>query len=112
MASKLFINNTGYEINGNLTVRKGTQPGTNLNSVQFVLNAAMGSQQTINYGDAANIFVNQLEVSSLANGGYIVSNQLVVTRGSALDDLFNRNDTIYIAFQNQSFVITSSNTRS
>jgi hypothetical protein len=110
MASKLFVNNTGYQINGNLVVRKGAQPGTSLNSVQFVLSSAMGSQLFVQYGDVNHVFVDQLEISSLANGGYIISNQIVVTRGSQLDDLFNTNDTITIALQSQSFVTTGSNT--
>ncbi|WP_295793749.1 hypothetical protein [Mucilaginibacter sp.] len=110
MPAKLFVNNTGYEINGNLTVRAGSQPGQNLNSVQFVLDSSMGSQQVVNYGDPNNLFMDQLEISTLALGGYIISNQIVVTRGSIIDDMFNTNDTITIALNNQSFVVTTSNT--
>jgi len=110
MPAKLFINNTGYQINGNLTVRLGTQPGENLNSVQFVLDPSMGSQQVVNYGDPDNVFMDQLEISTLALGGYIISNQIVVTRGSIIDDMFNRNDTITLTLENQSFVVTTNNT--
>jgi len=110
MASKLFINNTGFQVNGNLVVRAGTVPGNNLNSVQFTLDSGIGSQQKIEYGDVNNVFVDALQLSSLANGGYIISNQIIETRGGVLDDLFNRYDTITVAMQSQSFVVTSSNT--
>ncbi len=108
MAHKLIINKTDFAINGNLVVRKGDQPGNNLNSVQFSVSAH--AQLMITYGDANNIYVNGLEISCQANGGLLVSDQRVLSRGSTLDDLFNRNDTIYVLLQGQSIVITSANT--
>lgn len=110
MPAKLFINNTGYAVNGNLTVRMGSQPGQNHSSVQFSLDPAMGSQLVVNYGDASNVFMDQLEVSTLALGGYIVCNQIIVTRGSVLDDMYNTNDTVTLSLSNQCFAIRTSNT--
>lgn len=108
MAQKMIINKTDFVINSNLVVRKGDQPGTNLNSVHFSVNAH--SQKMIAYGDANNIYVNELEISCQAGGGLIISDQQVISKSSALDDLFNRNDTIYVLLQGQSIVITSANT--
>jgi len=109
MPAKLFINNTGYAVSGNLTVRMGSQPGKNHSSVQFSLDPSMGSQQTVYYGDPSNPYMDQLEVSTLALGGYIICNQIIVTRGSVLDDMFNTNDTITLSLDNQSFVVNTSN---
>jgi hypothetical protein len=110
MPQKLFVNNSGYQVNGNLTVRAGDEPSNQLNSVQFVLDLAMGSQQFVQYGDENNPYVDELQMEGLINGGYLTIDQTVVTRGSDLDDFLNTNDTIIIALQGPCFLITSTNT--
>jgi len=110
MPSKLFINNTGYQINGNLTVRAGSEPSNQLNSVQFVLDPTIGSQLMVYYGDDSNPFVDGLETAGLINGGSIILNQTVVSRAGEMDDMFNCNDTITVALADQCFVIAGSNT--
>ncbi len=109
MVQKLFINQTNYMVNGIIVVRQGDNPGTDLpTTVNFTVEA--NSQQMVPYGDANDPYVDQLTLSGLADGGLVLSDQIVMTRGSALDNLFNMNDTVTITLEASSFVITTSNT--
>lgn len=108
MAQKLMVNNTSYTIEGTITVRSGSTPGADIGTVQFTLSP--NSQQMVPYGDANDPYMDALTVSAVANGSIILSDQIVITRGSSLDNEFNMNDTIYIAISNNNFVITSNNT--
>lgn len=110
MAQKLFVNNTPYTVNGDIGVRQGSQPGNELNSVQFTLDPGPGTQKMVPYGDPSDPYMDSLQLTAIADGGAIVSNQIILIRGSSLDNEFNMNDTIYIALQNNMFVVTSGNT--
>ncbi len=109
MAKKLMVNNTNYEINGTIVVRNGSEPGKNAGTVNFKIAKGPGTNQSVEYGDANNPYMDQLTISTEANGAVILSDQVVITRGSDLDNLFNMNDTISIAITNQSIQISSSN---
>lgn len=108
MAQKKFVNNTSYEIQGTLEVRAGDQPGTTLNAVNFVV--APNSSQMVTYGDASNPYMDALQISGVTNGAVVLTDQIVIGRSSELDNLFNMNDTIYIAMNGQNFNVTSGNT--
>jgi hypothetical protein len=110
MAQKLFVNNTPYLINGTIGVRAGSQPGQELNSVDFTLQPGPGSQQYVQYGDPNNPYMDSLQLTVIADGGAILSDQVIIDRSSPLDNQFNMNDTIYIAMQGTSFVVTTGNT--
>lgn len=108
MAQKLFVNQTGYTINGDLTVRAGSTPGKVLTVVSFSVDP--NGRTMVPYGDANDPYVDQLEVSVLTDGAVVLSDQIVIVRSSPLDNDFNMNDTIYINLQGQSFVLTFGNT--
>lgn len=109
MAQKLMVNQTSYTINGTITVRSGSTPGgQEFGQVPFTLQP--NSQMMIPYGDANDPYVDQLEVSAMTNGAVILADQIVITRGSQLDNEFNMNDTVYIGLTGQSFVVTTANT--
>lgn len=110
MARKLMVNNTDYEINGTIVVRKGSQPGEDDGAVDFKLAKGPGTQEFVNYGSEQNPYVDQLTISAMTNGAVVLSDQIVITRGSELDNMFNMNDTIYIALDGESVKITSGNT--
>jgi hypothetical protein len=110
MAQKLFVNNTAYTVNGNLGVRLGSTPGQELNSVDFTLSPGPNSQQYVQYGDANDPYMDELELTAIADGGAILSDQVVLQRGGSVDNEFNMNDTIYVAMQGNNFVITTANT--
>lgn len=110
MARKLMVNNTQYEINGNLTVRAGDTPGKDLDTVHFSIPAGPGTKQFVDYGNDQNPYVDQLEISGMTDGAMVISDQVIMIRGGQMDNMFNMNDTIYIALDGQSFEIKSGNT--
>ena len=103
-----MVNNTPYTVVGTFTVRMGSQPGNDSGTVSFTL--APNSQQMVPYGSSSNPYMDALTVSAEANGAVILSDQIIIVRGSNLDNEFNMNDTIYLAIQDNTFLITSANT--
>lgn len=110
MAQKLFVNNTGLQVTGQITVRTGDTPGQDLNDVSFTLSANEGTQQYVTYGDASSPYMDALEISAEADGAVLLSQQIVIARGSSLDNEFNMNDTIYIGLANNQLAVTTANT--
>lgn len=108
MAQKLMVNSTSYIIQGTITVRSGSTPGQDSGTADFTLQP--NSQAMVPYGDANDPYMDALTLSAITNGSIILSDQIVITRGSSLDNEFNMNDTIYIAISNNNFTITSANT--
>jgi hypothetical protein len=109
MAQKLMVNQTNYTINGTLTVRSGNNPGgQEWGQVPFILQP--NSQEMVPYGDANDPYVDQLEISAMTDGAVLLTDQIVITRGSALDNQFNMNDTVYINISAQNVEITTANT--
>ncbi len=107
---KFFVNQTAYIINGTIIVRLGSTPGQESGQVSFTLNP--NQSLMVPYGDPSDPYVDQLTLSAMVdNGGAVVlSDQVVITRGSNLDNLFNTNDTVYINVVNDNFVINTGNT--
>jgi len=108
MAQKLFVNQTAYTLNCQISVRLGSTPGQELTTVNFALNP--NSQQMVPYGDPNDPYIDQLEVNAVTNGAVVLSQQIVIARSSDLDNQFNMNDTVYLNLQGQSFVVTTANT--
>lgn len=108
MARKLMVNNTGNQLEGTIVTRKGSTPGQSDGTVNF--NLAVGQQEFVDYGDDSDPYMDELDLQAMANGGVIASEQIVIIRGSALDNMFNMNDTIYVALNGSSFNVTSGNT--
>ena len=107
---KLFVNNTGFEIQGVLEVRAGSNPGSELATVNFNIPANAGAHQMVQYGDPNDPYIDQLTISALTDGAVVLADQIVVQRSSSLDNEFNQNDTVEIGYNNNMFTITSSNT--
>ncbi len=110
MAQKKFVNNTPYVIEGIIGVRDGQEPGQTLDTVNFELPAGPGNNLMVAYGDDSNPFMDSLEISAMSDGAVIMTDQIIITRSSALDNEFNMNDTVYIAMSGQNFNVTSGNT--
>jgi len=108
MAQKLFVNNTNATVEIILAVRAGEVPG----QVGDTINASVApnAQQMVTYGDSNNPYIDQLTISTVNNGSLTLTDQIVLSKSAELDNELNMNDTIYIALQGTSFVITSGNT--
>jgi hypothetical protein len=105
---KQLINNTNSRLDVALYVRSGANPADNAGTTDVTLNPHSGSD--VPYGSASDIYLNGMSVTALFNGQVTATQDFVVTRGSALDDLFNRNSIIQIDYDANGFQLSSRNT--
>ncbi len=60
-------------------------------------------------GNPRNIYLNGMSVVSMYDGQVTGEQKFIIQRGSPLDDLFNRNNHIWIKLIENPFGISSSN---
>jgi hypothetical protein len=107
MGAKTFINNSSYTLSVMLTVRQGDQPGHvfSVNSFSIGPNGTLAVQ----YSGDNNPYLDGISVNAVGNGNIITSQNSVNTRGSAVDNALNTNNTVSFAIQNTSILIGFSN---
>ena len=93
---KVFKNTTNQPLQITLFIREGDNPGNEAGTQIFQL--AAGQSATHTYGTDTN---------SIYLDGIVAE---VVTRGSALDNLLNTNNTITFSGSGSGFTMTGSNT--
>lgn len=114
---KTLVNRTGNELKVTLIVRKGDLPDGNAGTVEVHLKAAAatgpsdtdGSRQEVTYGDEVDIYLNGLETLLVKDGAGIGKREVVIERGSALDDELNKHDTIEFLFDGKQVLWSASN---
>ena len=104
---KTFVNQTGDRLAVTLYIRSGSDPATQAGTQDFSLGP--NASEDVSYGSDSDIYLNGLSVASILNGQVSGAQDFVATRGSALDDLFNRNSIIQINFANEGFQLSSRN---
>lgn len=93
--TKVFTNNSGSALTLTLFIRNGENPGNEAGTV--IIQLANGQSVTQSYGSDTN--------SQFLDGVAVE----VVTRGSAVDNLFNMNSKIQFTGNGNSITITGSN---
>lgn len=106
---KLFVNNSGNELDITIFVRQGPDPHDHANNQDVTL-VPRGSQDVV-YGNDVNIYLNGFQVSAIANGDIIFTRHIVVDRGSPLDSQLNMNNTVTFTIPSgvQDVLLTASN---
>lgn len=104
---KNFTNSTDKKLAITIYIRDGENPGNTAGTQQFSLDRFETKQ--ITYGNARNIYLNGMNVVSMYDGQVTGEQKFIIQRGSPLDDLFNRNNHIWIKFIETLFDISSSN---
>jgi hypothetical protein len=109
MAGKIFGNRTPYDLSVQLTVRAGDTPGHTFGFVNVVIPS--NTDQFVGYGNDSNPYLDGISLHGAGNGNKVASQETVLTRGSAVDNAFNTNDTVSFTQANQSIVMGFSNSR-
>ncbi|SFG60843.1 hypothetical protein [Methylobacterium gossipiicola] len=102
---KLFSNHGPCRIDVTLFVRAGDDPKDRAGQTDFSLNA--GEAQWQDYGNDSNIYLNGISLVAAFDGARIGQQYNVVTRGSRLDDAFNRNNAVDFNFANNTFFLAT-----
>lgn len=108
MGAKTFINNTEYGVTVMLTVRRGDTPGNVAAVDSFSL--GRGEHLLVTYSEDNNPYLDGISVNALGNGNIILAQDFVATRGSDVDNALNTNNTVSFGMQNQSIILSYSNT--
>ncbi len=120
MALKTLINRTGHQLKVTLIVRKGDHPDDNAGTVDVTLGvrapspgvttlADDASVQDIAYGNSVDIYLNGLTATMIADGSGVGRRDVVVHRGSQLDNELNMNDTIVFSFDGEVILVSATN---
>jgi len=103
---KLFVNNSGQDLQVTLFIRMSENPANNAGTKPFHLGR---SQSTwVDYGDDQNIYLNGISIVSVYQGQIQARQEFVITRGSDLDNQFNMNNCVSFGFANGGFTIATS----
>lgn len=107
MGQKLFSNKTGSDLKATVVVRAGDTPGHEADTQNFVIRA--GQDERYQYSGNNNPYLDVVAVQSNGNGGQIMAEVRVLTRGSAADNALNTNDHITFTQQNESLLMAFRN---
>lgn len=102
--TKTITNNSNVTISVILRGRNGSDPsGGNLPPVSATI--APEKSVTLQYGSAQNPYLNELDVEENSNGSDIRQSYVTTSRGGpgTLDNLFNTNSTLSIAYNPSSY---------
>lgn len=100
---KLFTNTTEYHLSITLLVRASEDPRNQADPVSFEL--APGQANWHEYGNDIDIYLNGINLISFMCGQMISQQQIVISRGSTLDDDLNTRNAVEFQFANGSFTI-------
>jgi hypothetical protein len=120
MAMKTLINRTGHYLRVTLIVRKGDHPENNAGSVDVSLGVRRPSSEVttitddssvkdITFGSDVDIYLNGLTATMIADGSGVGRRDVVVDRGSPLDNELNTNDTIVFSFDGEAVLVSATN---
>jgi len=120
MAMKTLINRTGHQLRVTLIVRKGDHPENNAGSVDVSLGVRRPSSEVttitddssvkdVTFGSDVDIYLNGLTATMIADGSGVGRRDVVVDRGSPLDNELNTNDTIVFSFDGEAVLVSATN---
>lgn len=105
---KQIANVTGNDLTVTFNIRLSADPRQSAGKKTIAMRN--GESTRVVYGDASNPFLNGIELIAIRDGSIIATQEVVIVRGSPLDDQLNKNDTITFGFVNGAFVVRPSNT--
>lgn len=113
---KKLINRTKSDLKVTLVVRAGDQPDKTAGTVDVKLAAGPDEEsgkddsvQNVSYGNDVDIYLNGIETQMIKDGSAVGERQLVIERGSKLDNALNTNDTIEFLYDGKSILISATN---
>ncbi|MGY4363980.1 hypothetical protein ACVW1A_000045 [Bradyrhizobium sp. LB1.3] len=120
MAMKTLINRTVHHLRVTLIVRKGDHPENNAGTVDVSLGVRPPSSDVttiaddagvkdVAYGNEVDIYLNGLTATMIADGSGVGRRDVVVDRGSPLDNELNTNDTIVFSFDGEAVLVSATN---
>ena len=105
---KLFVNNTGKDLQVTLFIRASENPVNSAGTQAFRLSSSQ--QSWVNYGTDQNIYLNGISLVGYFNGQVAGTQDFVVNRGSSLDNELNMNNRVEFRYGGNAFQISTSNT--
>lgn len=107
MGQKNFSNKTKFDLDTTLIVRKGDAPGHEASTKKFVIPAMKDMPYT--YSNGSDPYLDSVAVATKDPGGAIGANVRVLTRGGAIDNALNTNNSIVFTQDNESLVLAFHN---
>ena len=109
MGAKTFRNSSPYQMAVTLTVRQGDTPGKEAGIMTFALGP--NQSQWVNYSGDDNPYLDAIAVMATTPnaGGIVAAQDIVLTRGSQIDNEFNTNNQVNIAVNGASIVLSFAN---
>lgn len=105
---KRFINGTGLLLNIVAINRLSSDPAKTRQQVELTLQR--DESQKLTYGDDQNPYLNGFSLTAIRDGSIVYQSEIIIRRGSPLDDQLNMHDTVTFLLSNGSFHIQVSNT--
>ncbi|HEY1293697.1 MAG TPA: hypothetical protein VGJ60_11500 [Chloroflexota bacterium] len=102
---KLFTNKCPYRSNVTLVIRSSDNPKNTAGTKDFWLDPHQSAWQE--YGDNVNIYLNGIKLATYRNGQLLGQQEIVIVRGSELDDRLNMHNAVDIALEGGSYRITT-----
>ena len=98
---KLFTNRSNVTIAVTLVIRAREDPRNQAGTQDFTLGPAESQGQT--YGNNMDIYLNGVKLAAIENGDVTCKQQIVIVRGSPLDNELNTRNAVDFTFNNNSF---------
>ena len=108
MGAKTFINQTGHDLNIELTVRQGDEIGDAAAVETFLL--CNGNQQFFQYSQDDNPYLDGI-IANAADDANIGGELYAYAIGDSGDDMLNTNDTVTFSLQGASVILTCTNSQ-
>jgi hypothetical protein len=102
---KLFTNESPYRSNVTLVIRRSADPRNTAGTSEFWLEPRQSAWR--DYGDNVNVYLNGIKLISMFEGQMVAQQQIVIERGSALDNQLNMYNAVDLTFQKGSFVVST-----
>lgn len=104
---KIFINNTGKDLEITLYVRQGANPINQATNQNVDFSLKNGEQKWIVYGDYYNVYLNGIKLIASYEGKIVSNSEIVIVRGSSLDNQLNTNNAVEFRFDGRFYIVTS-----
>ncbi|NHZ33339.1 hypothetical protein [Massilia rubra] len=102
---KLFTNQSAYALAVTLQIRRSDNPNNLAGTKQFTL--APSESQWQDYGNDSDIYLNGFKLVASQNGALIGQQDIVVVRGSPLDNQLNMFNAVDFIGENLGYSIST-----
>jgi hypothetical protein len=102
---KLFTNASPYDLQVTLVIRRSANPRDQAGTKDFPLQSKQSLWQE--YGNNIDIYLNGIKLAGFLRGDLIAQQQIVIDRGSSLDNQLNMKNGVDFGFANNAFTMTT-----